>query len=194
MITTKSELKDYIEKDLEANGVRNPGSIKGKIKQKIKLQFSKLLKYHILLREYEFYYNTASNPFTKLLKYYYQYNFTTLSYELGIQIKPNCFGPGLSIRHYGDIVVNSKARIGSNCVLHSGTNIGDKNGCPIIGDNVYVGPGAKIFGRISIGNGVKIGANAVVNKDIPDNCVVAGIPARIIKRLNPETGVWEKVN
>ena len=43
MITTKSELKDYIEKDQEANGVRNPGSIKGKIKQKIKLQFSKLL-------------------------------------------------------------------------------------------------------------------------------------------------------
>ena len=51
---------------------------------------------------------------------------------------------------------------------------------PTIGDNVYIGPGAKIFGKISIGNNVKIGANAVVLKDAPDNAILVGIPARNI--------------
>ncbi|WP_260267260.1 serine O-acetyltransferase [Pediococcus parvulus] len=51
---------------------------------------------------------------------------------------------------------------------------------PIIGDNVYIGPGAKLFGKIHIGNNCAIGANAVVNKNVPDNVTVAGIPAKII--------------
>ena len=54
-------------------------------------------------------------------------------------------------------------------------------GTPTIGDNCIIYPGAKIFGKITIGNNVVIGANAVVNKDVPDNAVVAGVPARIIR-------------
>ena len=52
----------------------------------------------------------------------------------------------------------------------------------IIGDNCYIGLGAKIFGSVKIGNNVIIGANSVVTKDIPDNCVVGGIPAKVIKQ------------
>ena len=53
-----------------------------------------------------------------------------------------------------------------------------------IGDNCYMGLGAKIFGEVTIGNNVIIGANAVVVKDIPDNCVVGGIPAKIIRKIS----------
>ena len=60
------------------------------------------------------------------------------------------------------------------------SNRGDRRGVPTIGSRVYIGPGAKIIGNIQIGNNVAIGANAVVTKDVPDNAVVAGIPARII--------------
>ena len=52
---------------------------------------------------------------------------------------------------------------------------GEKRGCPIIGDNVYIAPGAKLFGKIKIGNNVKIGANAVVYKDIPDGATVVSL-------------------
>ena len=57
---------------------------------------------------------------------------------------------------------------------------GGKQFVPIIGDRVYIGPGAKLFGKIRIGNDVAIGANAVVTKDVPDNAVVVGVPAKII--------------
>ena len=63
--------------------------------------------------------------------------------------------------------------------------VGGKSGhfeVPVIGDNVYLATGAKILGPIKIGNNVTVGANAVVIKDVPDNCVVAGIPAKIIKK------------
>ncbi len=58
--------------------------------------------------------------------------------------------------------------------------IGDTRGCPEIGDNVEIAPGAVILGNIKIGNNVAIGANSVVDKDIPDNAVAAGMPARVI--------------
>lgn len=54
---------------------------------------------------------------------------------------------------------------------------------PIIGDNCFIGPGAKVFGKIKIGNNVAIGANAVVNKDVPSNVTVAGVPAKIINEV-----------
>ena len=57
---------------------------------------------------------------------------------------------------------------------------GERAGIPTVGDNVYIGPGAKMFGKIVIGNNVAIGANAVVTRDVPENAVVVGIPARVI--------------
>jgi len=72
--------------------------------------------------------------------------------------------------------------IGENCRIHPSTSIGDYNGAPTIGNNVYIGPGAKLFGNISVGNNVAIGANAVVNADVPTNVTVGGIPAKIISQ------------
>ncbi|MFQ5456253.1 MAG: serine O-acetyltransferase [Nitrospirota bacterium] len=82
------------------------------------------------------------------------------------------------------IVVHNRSIIGENCVIGSLVTIGGtskKYGVPVIGDNVIIGSGAKLIGPIRVGNNVVIGANAVVVKDVPDNCVVGGIPAGILK-------------
>lgn len=115
----------------------------------------------------------------------FRINLRRLSIKLGIQIPYNTdIGEGLVIFHYNCIVVNEGAKIGKNFTLRHGVTVGDVNGkTPVIGDNVTVGAGAKIIGGIKVGNNVIVGANTVVNKDVPDNCVVAGIPAKIIKRI-----------
>jgi len=94
-------------------------------------------------------------------------------------------GPGLYLPHYGGIVLNRRCVIGANCNLSHQVTIGIANrgelkGCPVIGDRVYIGPGAKIFGALTIGDDAAIGANAVVTRDVPANAVAAGVPARVI--------------
>ncbi len=102
-------------------------------------------------------------------------------------------GPGLFIGHFGGITVSSKAVIGANFSLSQNATIGiagtgDRMGVPVFGDNVYIAPGARIFGRITIGNNVKIGANAVVYKDLPDNAVAVLDPGfRIIEGASGNT-------
>ena len=125
-------------------------------------------------------------PFTRLILRHYGYKF-------GISISQNIqIGSGLVFGHYGCIIVNPNCVIGKNCAICQGVTIGqvnrgDKKGVPIIGDNVYIGPGAKVIGGIRIGNNVAIGANCVVTKDIGDNAVVVGVPGKIISH-NGSTG------
>lgn len=94
-------------------------------------------------------------------------------------------GRGLYIGHFGQIILNGSAVIGECCNLSQGVTIGQagrggEQHTPIIGDRVYIAPGVKIFGKVNIGNDVAIGANAVVAKDLPDNAVAVGIPAKIV--------------
>lgn len=106
-----------------------------------------------------------------------------LSYKLGYQIPPGVFGKGLQIYHYGSIIVNQNARVGNNATIYAGVVIGEKNGkCPVIGDNCFIGAGSKVLGGVKIGNNVTIAPNAVVIHDIPDNVVVGGVPAKILKK------------
>jgi serine O-acetyltransferase len=104
----------------------------------------------------------------------------------GIQILPDIdIGPGLYIGHFGNIFIGGPTKVGKFCNFSQENTIGiagrgEKRGIPEIGDFVYVAPGAKIIGKIKIGNHVAIGANAVVTKSVPDDAVVAGIPAKII--------------
>lgn len=84
-------------------------------------------------------------------------------------------------------MINLKSRIGKNCNISQGVtlgvvNRGENKGYPTIGDDVYIGPGAKIVGSVNIGNNVAIGANCVVTKDVPDNSVVVGIPGKVISQ------------
>lgn len=175
MIKNRKELKAYLSQDLYQNGVNE------RIKSKFKVLTSPCVRYLFFLRCFE-YHSNNKGVYHKMMKVFWGYLKHRLDVRLGFTIPKNCFGPGLVIAHYGLLVVNSNARIGCNCRVHAGVNIGEKNGLsPKIGDNVYIGPGAKLFGNIIIGNNVTIGANAVVNKSFPDNCVIAGVPAKIIK-------------
>jgi serine O-acetyltransferase len=107
-------------------------------------------------------------------------------FKFGISIPfTTRIGPGFYIGHFGGIVVSDGAEIGRNCNISQGVTIGASNrgqraGAPVIGDNVYIGPGAKVIGGIRIGDDVAIGANAVVTHDVPSGSVVAGVPARVV--------------
>ena len=138
-----------------------------------------------LLRKVEYYKNCKNSNFNRPYFYYLYLKFHLLSTFLGFHIKPNVFGPGFSISHSGTIIVNGNTRVGANCRLHVCTSIGTRAGhndlAPTIGNNVYIGPGAKIFGDIIIADGIAIGANSVVDKSFTEpNIGIAGIPAKKI--------------
>ena len=93
------------------------------------------------------------------------------------------FGPGLVVLHTYGIVINGKVVAGKNLIIMNGVSLGEEKGkSPILGDNVFIGAGAKVIGGVRVGNNVSIGANAVVVKDVPDNVTVAGVPAVIVRR------------
>ena len=102
-------------------------------------------------------------------------------------------GKGLWFAHPFATIINAES-IGDNFHCIHCTTVGDGDGKPIIGDNVSLMANVTVAGKIRIGNNVTIGAGAVVLRDIPDNCLAAGVPARVIKRRNPETGEWERVD
>lgn len=133
-------------------------------------------------------------PLTILLKV----KLLLMQRHYGIQIpSATRIGKGFYIGHYGTIIVNAKAIIGDNVNISQGVTIrqanrGQHKGVPVIGNEVYIGPGAKIVGKVVIGNNVAIGANAVVTNDVPDNACVAGVPARIINMRGAEGYVNNK--
>lgn len=119
----------------------------------------------------------------------YKYSFD-LSYRAQI-------GGGLQIAHYGYVIVPSNTVMGEYCRLRPGVVIGTKftgssaNGVRI-GNQVEFGVGAKVLGEITVGNQVIIGANAVVTKDVPDCCIVSGIPATVKRKFEKMTDVVDK--
>lgn len=173
MITNREQLRKYLQADL-ANSYLDGFTWYEWISNDI-------LRWQRLLRFLEYRINLGGGVFNKFRKALLRYRLRKLSRRLGFSIAPNCCGPGLSIAHPGTIVINKDVRIGRNSRIHTCVNIGShRGGTPVIGDNVYIGPGAKIFGAITIGDNVAIGANAVVCKDVPANTTVGGIPAIVI--------------
>ena len=111
-------------------------------------------------------------------------NFIHVIYSCSIPYKAS-IGSGLRLGHGGlGVVINQDVVIGRNCKIGTCVTIGGTNKnliVPRIGNNVVISTGAKLLGPITIGDNVVIGANAVVVNDVKSNCVVAGIPAKIIK-------------
>ena len=92
------------------------------------------------------------------------------------------FGPGFVLIHSYGVVINSSVRGGRDVKIEHLVTIGaERDESPRLGDNVFIGAGAKVVGAVTIGSNVKIGANAVVTKDIPDGVTAVGIPAKIVK-------------
>ena len=105
----------------------------------------------------------------------------------GMCIPADCrIGPGLYINNFQGLVINANAVLGENCSIGHGVIIGTAADgtarAPIIGNNVFIGSRAIVIGPITIGDNVRIGANAVVNRDVPANVTVAGVPAKIVRR------------
>lgn len=142
-------------------------------------------KYQRILRRYEHALNCQAGPQFWLVRSYWRYRYYRAGIRLNYEIPPNVAGPGLNLAHRGPVIINPAARIGQNCRIHSCVNIGTAAGtqleAPRIGDNVYIGPGAKLFGSISIADDVVIAAQAVVNRSfLTPSQTVGGIPARVI--------------
>jgi serine O-acetyltransferase len=98
------------------------------------------------------------------------------------------FGPGLVLIHSTGVVINGRVRGGANIHIEHQVTIGaERRQSPILGNDVFLGAGAKVLGSIRLGDGVRIGANAVVINDIPAFCTAVGIPARVVRhRASPE--------
>jgi serine O-acetyltransferase len=98
------------------------------------------------------------------------------------------FGPGFVLIHATGVVINSGVRGGSNiCVEHQVTIGAERRQNPLLGNDIFIGAGAKVIGPVVIGDGARIGANAVVIDNVPPHCTVVGIPAHVVRR-RPPTG------
>lgn len=124
---------------------------------------------------------------SKFKIWYFKARKNRLGAKLGFIISAGCFDEGLKLEHYGSVIVNPKARIGKNCIIHGNCCIGSNGGypddSPVIGDNVDIGQFAQILGGIRIADNVKIGAGAVVIKDVlTPGVTVVGIPGHIVEK------------
>lgn len=187
MINSKSDLKNYIEADCFRNLKRNHINW-------LTLSFLLFLKdehaiafhYLYILRHLEYYLNNQNlSIFYKLLYAWYRFKHKRLSSKYNVSIAPNMVGEGFRIPHLvgGGIKVNC-IKMGAYCSCNLNTLIGNKGdqvNRAIIGNYVTIEPGAKIIGKVIIGNNVVIAPNAVVVKDVPDNAIVGGVPAKVIK-------------
>lgn len=136
------------------------------------------LRYQRILRRVE-YAATLRGPMGKAAWAIARVRLARYSLKTGISIPPGVFGPGLSIAHYGSIVVNDHARVGAWCRIHSATNIGAfAGGAPAIGDFAYLGPGAVVFGGVKLGDEVTIAANSTARSDASDRTTVMGTQVR----------------
>lgn len=115
-------------------------------------------------------------------------------YEMWIYLIHNSFipaecqiGEGTTFGYKGiGVVIHKRAKIGKNCLIAQGVTVGGRSGyydVPVIGDNCYIGAGAKVLGPITVGDNVTVGANAVLLNDAPANSVWGGVPAKCLKQV-----------
>lgn len=180
MIKTKEDLIEYLNKDM-----KRYGNTKRKLKDRL-LRNDWWYFYHYLynLRKLEYHINN-NHKIKAFIRLFIHKRYCN---KLRIYTYPNTLGAGIRFYHIGNFTeIKRSTHIGDNCTILSGVVIGNKgkemdNHHVSIGNNCYIGLNVGIFGSIKIGNNVIIGANSIVTKDIPDNCIAAGVPAKIIKR------------
>lgn len=185
MIKTRDDLKSYLEAD-----ATNYWHLKMGLLKRVWTHFftdsmndqTNIWNYIYCLRHLEYHINNTG-LIHKLGYIYYAHRVRNLSRVTGFQIAPNTCGKGLTIWHWGTIIVNSNARVGEFSTFRPPLTIGhtDDGAVPTIGDHVIINGGVSVVGGITIGDNVIIAPNAAVVKDCPSNVIIGGVPARILK-------------
>lgn len=190
MIKTKNDLRFYLEEDGKANRIWGGNYLNANYMFRLLCgsESATIFRYLKTLRYCE-YHSNNSGLWHRLCSLYYHLKLNKLGLKYNLSIPINVCGYGLTIYHLsggGGVLVNAK-KIGNYCKLQTGVLLGNKNHSedekPTVGDNVGFGPGVKVLGKVTIGDNCFIAANAVVVKDMPSNSIIAGVPAKVIKRL-----------
>lgn len=181
MIRSRADYKRYVRCDMRSRwGNRERPSLYERVSSWF---VPAEWRFQLYLRRAEFRLNSSNRLVRSTLGTFWAIRAKRYGHKCGFVVAPNCFGPGLCLTHVGTVVVSPGARFGANCRVQAGVNIGsfsrfDENwtpkNAPVFGDNAYIGPGAKAFGPITVGDNVALGANAVVSRDVPDNATVVG--------------------
>ena len=184
MISSKNNYLKYLEQDKLALGKKYKSP---------KLVHDEIWRFEILLRKTEFYVNCKKTFVGKIFGKVLQFLYYKKRLKYNTYIPLNVFGPGLSIAHFGSIIVNGNAKVGENCRIQDSVTIGATNGesdAPVIGNNVFIGSGARIIGKVNIASDIAIGANAVVVKDFNKSGItIGGVPAKKISDNNSHSNL-----
>ena len=181
-IKNKSDLKYYIKKDRERNKLNHP------LLQRI--TFSEDYPLYAYLKNLRFYEYYLNNPkwYTLPFLYFHRLRHRRLTRKNNIFIAPNTIGWGVQLMHPGFRRIDIMVECGNQCTILPMVLMGKKRpgekGEIKIGNNCYIGTGVTILGPITIGDNVTIAAGAVVVDNIPNDCVIGGIPAKILKYKN----------
>lgn len=188
----KSILKEYIAADKSRNMVNCSRkylliepflSLFGVVRESFYVR-----KYLLVLRKLEYYINVRTHfGGGYLMRIYYTIKWKRLSNKYGIYIHPNTVGKGLYIPHFNGGIQLNCISMGDFCSVSSGVVVGNKgsqDNRAIIGNNVGLTIGCKVIGKVVLGNNVIVAPNSVVIKDVPDNAIVSGIPAKQINKHN----------
>ena len=184
MIQSKEDLIFYLREDAKANIRRESCSW---LRMQVNVWYGndsyRFLQYMQALRKYEYALNCLSGPIGKLRRIFAKVRYHRLGARINVNILPNVVGYGLRVPHLTNgVIINCKS-VGCNCVVNTGVIVGNnkKGGMAVIGNHVDLTIGCKVIGNVHIGNNVIVAPNSVVVKDVPDNAVVSGIPAKILK-------------
>lgn len=201
MIESKEDLNRYLETERLLFLHRNYGT------QQIQRKRPKLFgeyewKYVRSLRWSE-YRNNSGGGADIVFCLFHKLRHKILGALYGVDIPLNVFEEGLLIQHLHGIIISSKVRVGKLCYLYHNTTIGisvgtdDHGDCPVLGNGITICTGAVIVGDIKVADGVTVGANAVVTKDIEKpGCVFGGIPAKEIRESAGFSMLdyWQRIN
>lgn len=182
MIQSKLELKEYLDADRARYGKRRFKILGWACGDEGVI----IVRFLRILRWLEYYTNKK-----KRIWDYFPYSILFVLFRrerlrTGLQLNVNTIGKGLYIPHFAGGIYANCEKMGDNCIISTGVVLGNKGGGknpgrPTIGDNVEICVGAKVIGSVYVGNNVIIAPNSVVVSDVPDNAIVSGVPAKIIK-------------
>lgn len=180
MIQTRKDLREYLFEDAKNFSRRVPSAmarIKSRLLSTPISDQSKIWAYIYTLRKCEYYHNQSNLIIRTLGSLLFCHKLRKLSRVTGFQIPPNTIGKGLTIWHWGPIIISDDARIGDYCTLEPGVVVGSKTDygkAPIIGNYVTINGGARVIGDITVGDDVIVGANSVVTKNTPPIALLSG--------------------